>query len=129
MKILLLSLIFSPDNVSTAQIWSDIAEDLKAAGHDLCVITTTPHFHRDSSMEARQPLRRWIGRLVQRSEYSGIPVYHVLMPNKGCPPPIRMLSWIGFHIVSTLLGWLALDTRVEVDLSSKGEKKKIKVTE
>ena len=30
---------------------------------------------------------------------------------------------------STLLGWLALDTRVEVDLSSKGEKKKIKVTE
>ncbi len=105
MKILLLSLIFSPDNVSTAQIWSDIAEDLKAAGHELCVITTTPHFHRDPSMEARQPLRRWIGRLVQRSEYSGIPVYHVLMPNKGCPPPIRMLSWIGFHIVSTLLGW------------------------
>ena len=105
MKILLLSLIFSPDNVSTAQIWSDIAEDLKAAGHEVCVITTTPHFHRDSSMESRQPLRKWIGRLVQRSEYAGIPVYHVLMPNKGCPPPIRMLSWIGFHIVSTLLGW------------------------
>ena len=105
MKILILSLIFSPDNVSTAQIWSDIAEDLKAAGHELCVITTTPHFHRDPSMEAKQPLRRWIGRLVQRSAYAGIPVYHVLMPNKGCPPPIRMLSWVGFHIVSTLLGW------------------------
>ncbi len=105
MKILILSLIFSPDNVSTAQIWSDIAEDLKAAGHEVCVITTTPHFHRDPSMESRQPLRRWFGRLVQRSEYAGIPVYHVLMPNKGCPTPIRMLSWIGFHIVSTLLGW------------------------
>ena len=30
---------------------------------------------------------------------------------------------------STWLGWLALDTRVQVELSSKGEKKKIKVTE
>ena len=67
MKILILSLIFSPDNVSTAQIWSDIAEDLKAAGHELCVITTTPHFHRDPSMESKQPLKRWIGRHVQRS--------------------------------------------------------------
>ena len=105
MKILLLSLIFSPDNVSTAQIWSDIAEDLKAAGHEVRVITTTPHFHRDPGMESRQPLRRWIGSLVQRSEYAGIPVYHVLMPDKGCWPPIRMLSWVCFHIISSLIGW------------------------
>ena len=70
MKILVLSLIFSPDNVSTAQIWAGIAEDLKGMGHDLRVITTTPHFHRDASLEARQPLRNWIGRLVRRSDYS-----------------------------------------------------------
>ena len=31
--------------------------------------------------------------------------------------------------IAPMLGWLALDTRVEVELSSKGEKKKIKVTE
>ena len=105
MNILVLSLIFSPDNVSTAQIWAGIAEDLQRAGHKLRVITTTPHFHRDASMEARQPLRNWIGRLVRRSEYAGIPVYHVLMPNKGIWPPLRILSWINFHILATLLGW------------------------
>ena len=105
MNILVLSLIFSPDNVSTAQIWAGIAEDLQRMGHNLRVITTTPHFHRDASMEARQPLRNWMGRIVQRSEYSGIPIYHVLMPDKGIWPPLRMLSWINFHVVSTLLGW------------------------
>ncbi len=105
MNILVLSLIFSPDNVSTAQIWAGIAEDLQRAGHKLRVITTTPHFHRDASMETRQPLRNWMGRLVRRSEYAGIPVYHVLMPNKGIWPPLRILSWINFHILATLLGW------------------------
>lgn len=105
MNITILSLIFSPDNVSTAQIWAGIAEDLKSAGHNICVITTTPHFHRDASMEAKQPLRNWLGKLVQKSEYAGIPVYHVLMPNKGIWPPLRMLSWINFHVISTVIGW------------------------
>ena len=105
MNITILSLIFSPDNVSTAQIWSGIAEDLKIVGHNVCIITTTPHFHRDASMEAKQPLRNWLGKLVQKSEYAGIPVYHVLMPNKGIWPPLRMLSWINFHVISTFLGW------------------------
>ena len=105
MKITILSLIFSPDNVSTAQIWAGIAEDLKSYGHEIRVITTTPHFHRDASMEAKQPLRKWFGRFIQRSEYAGIPVYHILMPDKSIWPPLRMLSWINFHIVATLLGW------------------------
>jgi len=107
MKILVLSLIFSPDNVSTAQIWAGIAEDLKKAGHEVRVLTTTPHFHRDASMEAKQPLRRRFGRLVQGSEYAGIPVTHVLMPDKGIWPPLRMLSWINFHVLSTLIGWFS----------------------
>lgn len=105
MKITILSLIFSPDNVSTAQIWAGIAEDLKSYGHEVRVITTTPHFHRDASMEEKQPLRKWIGRFVQRSEYAGIPIYHILMPDKSIWPPLRMLSWINFHIVATLIGW------------------------
>lgn len=105
MNILILSLIFSPDNVSTAQIWAGIAEDLKKRGHNVCVLTTTPHFHRDASMEACQPIRKWFGKLIQKSEYCGIPVYHILMPDKSIWPPLRMLSWIGFHILSTLLGW------------------------
>lgn len=105
MRIVILSLIFSPDNVSTAQIWAGIAENLKKRGNDLRVITTTPHFHRDASMEAKQPRRKVFGRWIQKSEYAGIPVYHILMPDKSIWPPLRILSWINFHIVSTLIGW------------------------
>jgi len=107
MKVLVLSLIFSPDNVSTAQIWAGISEDLKNAGHEVRVLTTTPHFHRDVSMEAKQPLRRCFGKLVQKSEYAGIPVTHILMPDKSIWPPLRMLSWINFHVLSTLIGWFS----------------------
>lgn len=105
MKILILSLIFSPDNVSTAQIWSGIAEDLRQAGHQLCVITTTPHFNRDASLEANHKLYPWIGKLIQKSTLGDIPVFHILMPSKHIWVPLRLLSWIGFHILSTLLGW------------------------
>ncbi|MBQ9693478.1 MAG: glycosyltransferase family 4 protein [Kiritimatiellae bacterium] len=104
MKVLLVSLIFNPDNVSTAQIWSGIATDLRNAGHDILVITTTPHFNRDVSLEAAQPLHSWIGKLIQRSYYNSIPVYHIWMPSKHIWTPIRLLSWIAFHIISTLLG-------------------------
>lgn len=105
MNILILSLIFSPDNVSTAQIWSGIAEDLRRAGHNLCVITTTPHFNRDTSLEANHKLYPWIGKLIQKSMLGDIPVYHILMPSKHIWVPLRLLSWVGFHILSTLLGW------------------------
>lgn len=105
MKILILSLIFSPDNVSTAQIWSGISEDLRQAGHDLCVITTTPHFNRDESLEANHKLYPWLGKLIQKSSLGDIPVYHILMPSKHIWVPLRLLSWISFHILSTLVGW------------------------
>jgi len=107
MRILVLSLIFNPDNVSTAQIWAGISEDMKKAGHDVRVLTTTPHFHRDSSMEAKQPLRKCFGNLVQKSEYAGIPVTHILMPNKSIWPPLRVLSWVNFHVMTTLIGWFS----------------------
>lgn len=105
MKILVLSLIFSPDNVSTAQIWSGISEDLRRAGHELCVITTTPHFNRDESLEANHQLYPWIGKLIQKSVLGDIPVYHILMPSKHIWVPLRLLSWVSFHVLSTLVGW------------------------
>ena len=103
MNIVILSLIFSPDNVSTAQIMAGLAEDLAKAGNKVKVVTTTPHFHRDVSMEAKQP-RRWrVWPFIKKSEYAGIPVYHIPMPDKSIWPPLRMLSWIWFHVMSVLM--------------------------
>lgn len=103
MNILLLSLIFNPDNVSTAQIMAALAEDLQKHGHTVRVVTTTPHFHRDPGMEAAQPLRKWLWKFIQRSDIGPIKVYHIWMPNKSIWPPLRVLSWLWFHAVSVLL--------------------------
>jgi colanic acid biosynthesis glycosyl transferase WcaI len=106
MNVLLLSLTFSPDNVSTAQIMAALAEDIQAKGHHVRVITTTPHYNRDASMEAQQPLRWGWLPFVKKSYLGAIPVYHIWMPSKRVWTPIRLLSWIWFHLVSMLLGML-----------------------
>jgi colanic acid biosynthesis glycosyl transferase WcaI len=99
-RILILSLVFPPDNVSTAQIMADLAEDLKALGHDLTVITTMPHYNQDADAERAQPMVN-AGRWYRRSQFRGIPVLHTVMAKKGQSIVKRVLSWLGFHVLST----------------------------
>jgi colanic acid biosynthesis glycosyl transferase WcaI len=103
-RILLLTLVFRPDNVSTAQIMGDLALDLQSRGHQVEVITTIPHYNRDKEADARQPIRSWLGGAIRRSDYNGIPVYHVFIPQKGGNKLLRMVGWMGFHLGSLLLG-------------------------
>lgn len=44
-KVLIHSLIFSPDGVSAAYLYNDIALAFKEAGYDEVVLSTTPHFN------------------------------------------------------------------------------------
>jgi len=103
-KIAFLSLVFPPDAVSTAQIMGDLAVDLSDSGHEVEVLTTTPHYNRDLEAEAKQPLRNHWGIALQHSSYHGIPTYHVLMPRKGSSIVARLLPWLNFHVLSTLAG-------------------------
>lgn len=114
--VLVLSLVFPPDAVSTAQIMGDLAEDLQRQGHSVSVVTTTPHYNHDADAEARQPLHPWWGGLVQRSTFRGMPVYHTLMPAKAASVPRRLLAWGLFHLLSVAVGVLAL-RRVDVILA------------
>jgi colanic acid biosynthesis glycosyl transferase WcaI len=100
--IVLLSLVFRPDNVSTAHVMADLAADLVAAGHEVTVFTTTPHYNQDPGAEAAQPRRPYWGRLLQTSDYRGMRVYHAWMPRKGRSVLLRLLAWIWFHVVSTV---------------------------
>ncbi len=106
-RVLLVSLVFPPDNVSTAHLMGDLAVDLAAAGHDVTVITTTPHYNRDLEAEAAQPLAPWLGRLVQRSTFRGLPVYHTAMPRKGRSSLLRVGAWGIFHVLSTAVALAA----------------------
>ena len=101
-RVLLHSLVFAPDSVSTAHLMTDLALELKRLGHSVTVLTATPHYNIDASALARQPLqRRWVGLLFY-SELEGIPVWHVKLPFKGKRIWLRVLDYLRFHTLSLL---------------------------
>lgn len=112
-RVLILTLVFPPDSVSTAHIMGDLAADLGTRGHDVTVLTTTPHYNRDREAEMRQPLAPWWGRVVQQSSFEGARVLHTTMPAKGGSIVGRLAAWFQFHILSLVVGFFALD-RVDV---------------
>jgi colanic acid biosynthesis glycosyl transferase WcaI len=108
-RILILSLVFPPDSVSTAEIMGELASDLRARGHAVSVLTTTPHYNRDPEAERRQPMRPVWGPLIRRSEFGGVPVYHVAMPAKTANVVGRIVAWAGFHLVSTIAALVLIE--------------------
>jgi colanic acid biosynthesis glycosyl transferase WcaI len=107
-KVTFLSLVFPPDSVSTAQIMGELAIELNKLGHDVNVITTTPHYNRDLEAEEKQPLKNYVGGILRKSKYYGMPVYHVWMPQKGPNIVLRILAWINFHLINTIASVILL---------------------
>lgn len=107
-RVLILTLVFPPDGVSTAHVMGDLAQDLKSRGHEVSVVTTMPHYNRDLEAEHRQPIERHWTQVLGKSDYHGIPVYHAFMPRKGRSKVLRLLGWAGFHLIGTLAGMAAV---------------------
>ena len=102
-KILIHSLIFSPDGVSTAYLYNDIALAFKRAGYEVVVLSTTPHFNLVKEQLKEQPLKWGIWGLFKKSVYKGIPVYHV--PQKKFKSTLlRLIGFVYWHIVSLFVG-------------------------
>lgn len=114
--VLVLTLVFPPDGVSTAVIMGELSADIRTAGHDVTVLTTVPHYNRDLEAESRQPLSRLWGPLLYRSEFQGLRVLHVGMPRKSGRILLRLLAWARFHVLS-LIAAVALVRRVDVILA------------
>ncbi|MFN0158898.1 MAG: glycosyltransferase family 4 protein [Bacteroidota bacterium] len=103
-RVLLHTLVFSPDAVSTSYLMTDLARQLKIFGHDVVVLTTTPHYNLDVGSLERQPMRKhWLG-LLGESSLDGIPVWHVRLPMKGDRVYTRVLDYLYFHLVSLIVG-------------------------
>ena len=59
-KILIHSIAFSPDGVSTAYLYNDIAVNLVENNYDVIVLTTTPHYNIVEKELKKQPLKsKW----------------------------------------------------------------------
>jgi len=108
-KVCFLSLIFPPDSVSTAQIMGELAVELKKLGHEVTILSTTPHYNRDVEAESKQPLSSFWGKLLYKSKFNGIPVYHIAMPQKSRHLGARFMPFLHFHIWSCIAGMVVFD--------------------
>lgn len=102
-KILIHSLVFSPDGVSTAYLYNDIAVAFKNKGHDVVVLSTTPHYNVVNDKLIEQPLKWGVWGLYKTSYYNGIKVYHVPQI-KFKSTILRLIGFVYWHIVSFIIG-------------------------
>ena len=56
MRILVHSLTFPPDNISTGKLVSEIANGLSLSGHEVVALVSTPQYNPDADAEKDQPL-------------------------------------------------------------------------
>ena len=102
-KILIHTIVFSPDGVSTGYLYNDIALGFKNAGYDVVVLSTTPHFNVVLEQLTKQPMKWCVWGLYKRSEFNGIPVYHVPL-KKFKSVLLRLIGFVYWHIVSFFVG-------------------------
>lgn len=101
-KILIHSIVFNPDGVSTAYLYNDIALRFKAEEYDVEVLTTTPHYNVLEEERARQPLKARLAGLYYTSDFHGIKVIHV--PQKKYKSALlRMLGFVYWHFLSFVI--------------------------
>jgi glycosyltransferase involved in cell wall biosynthesis len=102
-KILIHSIVFSPDGVSTAYLYNDIALGFRNAGYEVVVLTTTPHYNLIETALQKQPLNRKLFGLFYESDFDGIRVIHVPL-KKYKSTIVRISSFIYWHFLSLIIG-------------------------
>lgn len=110
-KILIHSLIFSPDGVSTAYLYNDIALRFQSQGYEVVVLTTTPHYNVIEDEVTKQPLSWKVWGICKESDFHGIKVLHV--PQKKFKSTgLRLLGFVYWHVVSFLIALFLKDVDV-----------------
>ncbi len=104
-KVLIHSLVFNPDGVSTAYLYGDIAKSLKERGFEVVVLTTTPHYNKVESQIQKQPLKWSFWGFLKKSSFNGIQVYHVPQ-KKFKSTTLRLFGFVYWHIVSFITALL-----------------------
>ena len=102
-RVLIHSLIFSPDGVSTAYLYNDIAIQLQERGYEVVVLTTTPHFNIVPEQVEKQAMKWKVWGFCKVSKFHGMTVLHVPQ-KKFKSTALRMLGFVYWHIVSFFIG-------------------------
>ena len=102
-RILIYSLVFSPDGVSTAYLYNDLVLGFKKKGYNVTVLTSTPHYNLSEESLINQPLQKKIFGLYYTSIFNGIKVYHIPL-KKYKNHLIRIFSFLYWHATSLIIG-------------------------
>lgn len=102
-KILIHSIVFSPDGVSTAYLYKDIAKAFKEHGFEVVVLTTTPHYNIVPEELIKQPLKKKFFGFYYESNFNGVKVLHI--PQKKFKSTLlRIVGFIFWHFMALVLG-------------------------
>lgn len=102
-KILIHSIVFSPDGVSTAYLYKDIAKAFKEHGFEVVVLTTTPHYNIVPKELIKQPLKKKFLGFYYESNFNGVKVLHI--PQKKFKSTLlRIVGFIFWHLMALVLG-------------------------
>jgi glycosyltransferase involved in cell wall biosynthesis len=102
-KILIHSIVFSPDGVSTAYLYKDIAKAFKEHGFEVVVLTTTPHYNIVPEELIKQPLKKKFFGFYYESNFNGVKVLHI--PQKKFKSTLlRIVGFIFWHLMALVLG-------------------------
>lgn len=99
-RILIHSIVFVPDGVSTAYLYADLVDELKQLGHHVEVLTSTPHYNKVEEAIERQPLRKK-GLFFYQSQFKGVNILHIPM-SKSKITAKRIFDFVRFHIQALL---------------------------
>jgi colanic acid biosynthesis glycosyl transferase WcaI len=110
-KILLVTLVYAPDRVSTADMMHSLADGLQHLGHEVTVLTSIPHYFPPENSHTSLPSR---GRGPYRvTNEDGVKVVRIYMPRKGRRVWSRVCDFLWFQFMVTVLGlWHGRGCRV-----------------
>ena len=100
MRILFLSTYFPPDVASTGVIMATLAKEFVAAGHEVTVITSVPHY------DTNQVWPEYSKKLVYSERRDGMRIYRVrvYVANDKSNIAQRILAYASFNLLSLLRG-------------------------
>ena len=98
-RLLLVAVVYEPDTVSTATIVTRLAQELRALGHDVAVLTSLPHYNASPAVRADPRYRASPLQPVRVEDENGVRVARCYIPQK--PPFVlrRAADFLLFHVL------------------------------
>jgi colanic acid biosynthesis glycosyl transferase WcaI len=102
-KVLIHSIVFHPDGVSTAYLYNDIALGFVNKGFEVSVLTTTPHYNFTKPINEENGFQKKLFGIFYKSNLQGVEIFHI--PQKKYKSSIkRVFGFLYWHIVSLFIG-------------------------